>query len=246
MIINNIKTLNILGVNVSNLTDENFLECIKTSIVNNRNLRIGYANADTLNKSYEDANLRNIINSFDLVHPDGTGVYLASRFLYQNGGLEKRLTGSDFYSILIKESIRYDWSFFFFGHTIDTLNEIKRLHPELNIAGLHGGYEISNSEVINKINEANPDIIIIGLSCPVQEKWVFENSHLIKHKVILCTGDGIKVFAGKKIRGPVFMRKIGLEWFIRYLTNPVSNFKRYIIGVPVFIFRVFKEKLKTN
>lgn len=243
---NKIDTLNIFGVKVSKLTDVTFLECIKICIAENRNLRIGYANADTLNKSYDDANLRNILNSFDIVHPDGIGVYLASRFLYQNDGLEKRLTGSDFYSILIKESTRNNWSFFFFGHTIDTLNEIKRLHPELNIAGLHGGYEFSNSEVINKINAANPDIIIVGLSCPVQEKWVFENSYLLKYKVILCTGDGIKVFAGKKIRGPVFMRKMGLEWSIRYLTNPVSNFKRYIIGVPVFIFRILKENLKTN
>ncbi len=247
MLADKIETIKIFGVKVSKLTYQEFLQCIKENINNTeKGITIGYANADTLNKAYCNKSLKDIFNSFDLIHPDGTGVFLASKFLYGNNGLEERISGSDFYSILIDESIKNNWKYFFFGHSNEVLDKIKESHPLLKISGLHEGYKYNNSEVIYYINKSNSDIIIVGLSSPKQEKWIFDNKGKIDFKVMLTVGDGIKVFAGDKIRGPVFLRRIGLEWVVRYITSPVSNFKKYILGVPLFIFRIFREKPKLN
>lgn len=239
------KTFNILGADINNLTNESFLDYISEGIRNEKKLTIGYANADTLNKIYEDRNLKNIFNSFDLIHPDGVGVYLASRILFGENGLHRRLTGSDFYPLLINESINKNWSYFFFGHSNEILEEIKIQHPSLNISGMNEGYDYDNAKVIGKINKANPDIIVIGLSCPHQEKWIYHNRDKIKFKIILAAGDGIKIFANKKVRGPLVFRKIGLEWAVRLISYPISNFRKYVIGVPLFIFRIIKSKLKS-
>lgn len=239
-------SINILGVNVNKLTYETFLHFIKKAVSGNVKISIAYANADTLNKIKSDKNLKSIYNSFDIIHPDGVGVYLASRFLYGKRGLRKRITGSDFYEILISQSLKSGWKYFFFGHTNEILNRISLNHPELNIKGYSEGYNFKTPEVISEINKVNPDIIIIGLSCPVQEKWMYENRDKINFKVMLAVGDGIKVFAGNRIRGPVVFRKAGMEWIIRLILNPFTNFRKYVIGIPLFIFRVTAQKLKSK
>jgi len=246
MHLRNIEFLEIFGIKVSKLTYNTFLKCINDSIMGNKKLAVAYANANTLNKLYNNESLKNIYDIFNLVHPDGVGVYLASKFLYGKGGLEEILTGSDFYIDLINESVKKKWSYFFFGHDISTLESVKEAYPRLNISALQEGYTFENEKVVETINEINPDIIIIGLSCPIQEKWILENKNKINFKVILAVGDGIRIFANKKKRGPLFMRRIGLEWLTRYALNPVSNFRKYIIGNPLFIYRVLKEKFKST
>ncbi len=236
------NTFNIFGVEINNLTNEQFLDFISESINKNQKHTIGYANADTLNKIYEDNSLKKIFSTFDLIHPDGIGVYLASGLLYGKNGLEERLTGSDFYPILINESIKNNWKIFFFGHTDDILLEIKKQFPLLNISGINEGYDFENKKVIEKINVSDPNIIIIGLSCPYQEKWMYENKDKVSFNIILAVGDGIRVFAGKKTRGPVIFRKSGLEWLARLISSPFSNFRKYVIGIPLFISRIIAAK----
>lgn len=239
-------TINIFGAEINKLSNEQFINYISKSISQNRKNTIGYANADTLNKIYEDKSLKKIFSTFDLIHPDGIGVYLASGLLYGKNGLESRLTGSDFYPILISESIKNNWKLFFFGHTEKILMEIKKQYPLLNISGTNAGYNFDNKKVIAKINDADPDIIIIGLSCPYQEKWMYENKDKVSFNILLAVGDGIKVFAGNKTRGPVIFRKLGLEWLVRLISSPFSNFRKYVIGIPLFIKRVASTKLKSK
>ena len=98
------ESIYIFGIDINKLTNESFLDLISKRIEENKKLTIGYANADTLNKIYESDELRSVYNSFDLIHPDGTGIYLDSRILYGKNGLDKKLTGSDFYPLFINES----------------------------------------------------------------------------------------------------------------------------------------------
>lgn len=236
------ESINIFGVEINKLTYENFLGIIEETIRKGNQLTIGYANADTLNKIYENNDIKNVYNSFDLIHPDGVGVYLASKFLYGRNGLEQRITGSDFYQLLLDELIKNNRRVFFFGHNESTLNKIKLKHPKLNICGLQEGYNFDDSRVFEKLNNSDTDILIIGISSPLQENWIYKNKDKINFKVILPVGDGIKVFSGEKIRGPLIFRRMGLEWFVRYITAPAANFNKYIIGIPLFIIRILKQK----
>ncbi|HRI84475.1 MAG TPA: WecB/TagA/CpsF family glycosyltransferase [Ignavibacteria bacterium] len=214
---------------------------VNDAISSCRKITIAYANADTLNKIYEDRSLVNIYDNIDIIHPDGIGVFLASKYLYKENGMKERFAGSDFYEILTAESIKKNRSFFFFGHTVKELEKIQSRFPDLKINGLHEGYNFSDETVIEKINKAGADILIIGLSCPIQEKWISANKEKLSCSVILAVGDGIKVFSGDKIRGPSFIRKIGFEWLVRMLAEPGKNFSRYFFGIPLFIIRTISN-----
>lgn len=204
----------------------------------------GYANVNSFNLCYKYPELKNYLNSFDIIHPDGTGIRMGVKFLNKNIKLPERLSGSDFYPLLINKAIKNKYSFYFFGHDNKTLGKIPVLNPELIIKGYSEGYNFKDEDIISDINSANPDILIIGLGTPKQEEWVYKYSSQLNCRVILIVGDGIKVFAGNKKRGPVFMQKAGLEWLYRFITNPVKYFGRYIIGNPLFLYRIFMLKMR--
>ena len=185
-----------------------------------------------------------LLNRFEVIHPDGIGVYFASHFLFGNRGLKKRFSGSDFYDELIRYCTEQKRSLFFFGHDDKTLSRIRSKYPELVIAGLQNGYQYNDDEVISTINNSGTHILICGLGMPRQEEWIIRNRGKLECKVMLCVGEGIKVFSGTKLRGPVLFRKLGLEWFIRFLSNPLRYFTRYVIGNPLFLYRIIALKMR--
>lgn len=212
----------------------------------NRNspMTVTYATANSLNLVYGDMKLTEAFNEFDIIHPDGVGVHNALNNLYGESGDRERMTGSDFYPLLIKEAVRRKWKLFFFGDKDDILNNISAAEPELLVAGAQNGYDYEDGSLVKRINGSGADILIAGLGCPYQELWIQKYKQDIKCKVIIAVGNGIKVFAGRRFRGPVFIRKAGLEWAVRFLFNPVKYFRRYIIGNPLFLYRVREEKRK--
>ncbi|MBN2410003.1 MAG: WecB/TagA/CpsF family glycosyltransferase [Candidatus Aminicenantes bacterium] len=232
----------ILGMPVSKLTSRELVNLIQVAIDSGNTLKIAYANAHTLNMAYQDGVLGRIFHAFDLIHPDGIGVYWASRIMDRNDALPERMTGSDFYRLLVEYSLKNNWRLFFFGHSPEILGRLKDNSPGLNIVGLQEGYHFRDDEVIAAINRAHPDVLIVGLSCPKQEKWIHAHGDRLNTKVILAVGDGIRVFSGDKLRGPRILQRLGLEWFIRFLSNPVKHFRRYVIGNPLFILRVLNAK----
>jgi len=108
-----IDSVNIFGLNISKISYEEFLVYIESSISGKVKRVIGYANADTLNKINKYEQLKDIFSGFDLIHPDGIGVFLASGLLKGKEGLKVRFTGSDIYPVLIDRSIKNNWSYFF-------------------------------------------------------------------------------------------------------------------------------------
>lgn len=237
------STINLFSLNVAIIDHDALLQLISQIISLNKKKCISYANAHVLNSIYRNIELRDRINSIDLVHPDGVGIFLASRFIYGPKGLKKRFVGSDFYPLLAREAEKNQWKIFFFGHDDQTLNKIHGAYPGLNICGLNEGYNFDKEELIGKINNCSPNLLIVGLSHPLQENWLFENHVRLNFNICLLVGDGIRVFANTKRRGPVFMRKIGLEWLFRLCRHPLRYWKRYVIGNPLFLYRIFKIKL---
>ncbi len=236
--------IEIAGLNIDHVTYSGLEKAINESISTNKKTLIAYANTHTINQTYKNKILTELLNSFDIIHPDGVGIYAASRFLYGENGFKERITGSDLYPGLIEECIKNQWKVFFFGHDDETLDKISFKHPKLKICGSTAGYNYNDDEVITLINGSATDILVIGLSFPKQEQWLFVNKDKLNFKVGLCVGDGIKVFAGIKTRGPKLFRTIGLEWAIRLLANPFKYFKRYVIGNPLFLYRIIILKFR--
>lgn len=239
----NFESINIFGLRIDRLDYDELLTYIENSIASDSHNIVGYANAHLLNTVFDNRNLRDCINSFSVIHPDGIGVYWASRRLFKNEGLKERFTGSDFYLHLARKAIEKYWSVFFFGHDIKTLEKIRINLPGLNIAGLNEGYAFMEEDIIEKINRSKPQLLIIGLPTPQQEKWLYNNKDKLSFSCALLTGDGIKVFAGTKIRGPRIVRALGFEWLVRIICNPIKYWKRYVIGIPLFLGRIFNKKM---
>ncbi len=236
--------ISIFNSNIENINNNDLISVISLAIQKNEIKTISYLTAASLNKVYNSTNLSLLFKKIDIIHPDGIGVFFASKFLYGINGLKDRMTGSDFYPYLIDTGSNNGWKFFFFGDTIETLEELKKNCNCLNIVGSQNGFDYNNELLIKEINQCDTDILVVGIGCPKQEKWILENKNKVKARVIIAVGDGIKVFAGIKKRGSVFIQKMGLEWAYRLLLNPTKLWKRYLIGIPLFIFRVIRYKFK--
>ncbi len=237
-----LKKIKIFNTRIDEYKNNELLSKINDAIDGKIQIIVSYATADILNKIKSHNGLEDLLNYFDIIHPDGIGVYIASKILYCRKGFNNRFTGSDFYPYLIQEGLKNNWSFFFFGDTEATLSKLKA-NTNLNIKGYFSGYNFNPELIIQDINSANPEILVVGLGFPNQEKWIIKNKNNLNANVILAVGDGIKVFAGTKKRGGKFIQILGLEWLVRLINNPSLYWKRYLIGIPLFLFRVIKYKL---
>ena len=86
--------------------------------------------------------------------------------------------------------------------------------------GVENGYIKDNEELINKINCLKPNIVIVALGSPKQEKWIYLNKNKINANVFMGVGGAFDVIGGKVRRAPVIIRKIGLEWLYRIIREP--------------------------
>ena len=236
------KTVRILGIDINAFTYEDFLKLARDAISGNRKITVGYANALTLTRSGKDEEAKRALESMDFIHPDGAGVFAASKFLYGKESLPERITGSDFYPMLVRQCIENAHKVYIFGHRKKNLGLIHKNYPELSIAGVREGYDFEDEEVVSHINSSGAQILLVGLSFPLQEKWIAANKEKLNSNFILAVGDGIRVFSGEKSRGPDFMRKAGLEWLARIAAEPSVYFGRYASGIPEFVFKVLKQK----
>ena len=117
---------------------------------------------------------------------------------------------------------------------------IRERWPAVGIAGCYSppmGFEkdaVENENILNRIAEASPDILVVGLGAPKQELWVHQNRQRIKAAAVLCVGATIDFLAGEKPRAPVWMRRSGLEWLHRVWMEPRRLAVRYAKGAWVF------------
>jgi N-acetylglucosaminyldiphosphoundecaprenol N-acetyl-beta-D-mannosaminyltransferase len=235
--------INISGINIC-LSDYSALTSeVRKSVSERKKQTITYANFYVCNFCRRNDDLRNDINNFGIVHPDGILVYFAAKILFKRNKNLKRINGTDFYSNLINDGQNY--RIFFVGGLFD-LNEsdiINRFAGKITIMG-----QIRDIKNINNysdiINATDSDVLLVGLGTPYQEKWIIDNKDNLNIPVIISVGSGIDFLAGNKKRAPLWMQNIGLEWLHRVFQEPRRLWKRYLLGIPVFLFYVLVQKVK--
>ena len=121
-------------------------------------------------------------------------------------------------------------------------NETRKKGIKL-IKYLHGYFDNSQTEnIIQEINKFNTQVILIGMGVPLQEMFAEKLAVSSPNKIIICVGSFFEFYFGTKKRTHIFLRKIGLEWLYRLLTEPTRLWKRYLIGIPLFIYGILKIK----
>ncbi len=109
---------------------------------------------------------------------------------------------------------------------------------------MYKGYNFNTNEVIKRINDSNTDILFVGLGVTRQEKWIIENYKYINVELIIAVGGWFQYLAENKKRAPKFLRQLHLEWLIKLINEFSVVWKRYLIGVPLFFYRVLTKKIQ--
>ncbi len=240
------KKAKILGVKVDHVTMEQAISRIVEMVAQPKPHLIVTANSEMVMMANDDPLLYEIIERADLVVPDGIGVIWASRLL--SNALPQRVPGVELMQSLVAESAVHQWRIFLLGAEPGIADQaaqaIQAAYPAVNIVGTHHGYFKQNhteQHVLSLIKASKPDILFIALGVPKQEKWAA--AHLAKLGVPAAIGVGgsFQIFAGTVQRAPLWMRRVGLEWFYRLLKQP-WRIKRMSV-LPRFVFWVLFEKI---
>jgi N-acetylglucosaminyldiphosphoundecaprenol N-acetyl-beta-D-mannosaminyltransferase len=114
----------------------------------------------------------------------------------------------------------------------------------LHIAGTHDGYfhEADTPQVIAAVNQARPDVLLVGFGVPRQELWLSKHRDQLHATVRMGVGGLFDYYSGRIPRAPQWLREIGLEWVWRLWQEPGRLWKRYIIGNPLFLYRVWRQR----
>lgn len=198
-----------------------------------------FLNANCFNIAQKDSEYRDIINESDFLLNDGVGIDIAASLLKLK--FSENLNGTDLIPEILRVATKLGYKIYFLGGeenvAIKAAEKLMKLFPPINIVGTHSGYFNKSEEalIIDDINEKSPDILVVGMGVPIQEKWIAANKDKLKSVKLCIAGGAIFDFlSGKLARAPLFIRKLRCEWLFRLLLEPKRLYKRYLIGNFVF------------
>ena len=204
---------------------------------------IAFINAHCLNIACRNENYKNILKACSAVFADGIGARIGAGML--GFRVEENVNGTDMFPLLAQKPYRI----YLFGGApgvaATALEKAKKLNGKAEFVGCADGFfkEKSEEEVLTELAELKVDILLVALGVPKQEEWIACNLEKLPGCAAIGVG-GLLDFVSERIpRAPWWMRKLNIEWCFRLYCEPVRLFKRYIIGNPLFIARVFKSKL---
>ena len=242
---------NILGVGVDPITVRELHAEIERMVRENDHALVLNVNVHALNLGYRDPVFRNFLDSAPIVFCDGAGVMLAARIVGRR--LPERITYADWVWRLAEFAEKKRFSFFFLGARPGVVEravaQLKESYPGLEIAGIRHGYfdrttgSPENEAVLREINTASPDILLVGFGMPLQEYWLMENWNRIQANVALTGGAVFDYVSGELRRGPRLLTDYGFEWLARLFIEPKRLWRRYVVGNPLFLLRVLKQRL---
>ncbi|HSQ26975.1 MAG TPA: WecB/TagA/CpsF family glycosyltransferase [Anaerolineales bacterium] len=243
--------VDILGVQVDNIGVEFLIEEIDQKISSDERFLVSHVNVTGLNLAYQQTWLKDFYNRCDRVYCDGMGVILGARLLGMD--ISERFTLADWVWKLAERFSKTGASIFLLGSEPGVANrasqQLMARFPELRICGrIHGFFEKGkqhpeNIEVVKKVNESGADLLLVGLGMPLQEKWLEENWQDLNVRVAITCGALLEYVSGDLRRGPRWMTENYLEWLARILLSPKRYTIRYLRDIPLFIFRVLKQRM---
>jgi N-acetylglucosaminyldiphosphoundecaprenol N-acetyl-beta-D-mannosaminyltransferase len=235
----------ILGVGVDPLSASDLMPTIERMIANGAQNTIAYANVHVLNQAQNDRRLQDFLNAADLVYCDGNGVRLGARVLGQT--LPSRMTGADWIWDLAATA-EGRWRCYWIGGepgvTAAAAEALQAQYPRLHIQTDHGFHRRdgpANAACIQKINQFDPHIVLVGMGTPEQEHWVLERRDQLRAPVVWCLGATADFVAGRVSRGPKWLTQHA-EWLSRLVAQPGHLWRRYLVGNSVFMVRVLRSR----
>lgn len=242
------EQIEIFGQIIQNHTYKEIVSLVKENIGSKSKLSFHNVNVSILLTCLKDSVFKKNLDSFSMLFSDGTGIYWASKLFYGKKGLKERLTGTDLYYHILNLANELNLKCFFFGGSTKAVDKLpvvlESKFPGIQVTGIIPREIDFKVETFDKIKNSNSDILFLGLGSPYQEKWIAENFQSIDIPIQIAVGSGIEFISEAKKRAPKILRNLGLEWVYRIYLEPRRLWKRYIFGIPIFMFKIIVLKVK--
>ena len=234
----------IMGVCFDNFSVEESVSKAMSALKEGKKFFIVTPNPEIVNVAMNDEKYKKILNSADVVTPDGIGIVYASKML--GGNIKKRAPGFDIVKGILTELAKIGGSVYLFGGKPGVADmaaeKISSDYPGIKIAGTDNGYFNDDTEIIGRINNAKPDFLLVCLGAPKQEIWISDNFENLNAGILIGAGGSIDVLSGQTKRAPKIFIKLNCEWLYRLLKEPKRIGR--MAKIPVFLLKVLFRKEK--
>ncbi|MEA2553137.1 MAG: N-acetylglucosaminyldiphosphoundecaprenol N-acetyl-beta-D-mannosaminyltransferase [Fimbriimonadaceae bacterium] len=242
--VKNRPRVDILGVAVDRLDMPEALARLDEFLKSRTPHIVVTADACGIVQAQTDPEFMEILRTAHLVTPDSAGVLWASK--KKGEPIKERVSGVDLTDELCAMSADRGWRIFLLGSqpgVADLAAEKLRLkHPGCNIVGARHGFFPSESDevVAQEIAALKPDILLVAMGIPRQEKFIRKTQHIIGAPIAMGVGGSLDVFSGKAKRAPYVFQRLKLEWLWRLMLNPSKISKAKFL--PRFVSLVLRPK----
>jgi beta-1,4-glucosyltransferase len=240
------RYLTVGPVSLPYVTRDKAIATIRHSFVDQKQICVAFCNSNTMVHAFRSDAYARTLTRFLLLN-DGLGVDLCSR-LFEGTSFQDNLNGTDFIPELLAAS-GAGRSVYLLGTTEEVVAESGRKlaaqFPNCRIVGFHHGYfEASDIDfIISDINDASPDLLLVGLGNPLQEQFIAEHAWRIDARVLIGVGAFLDFAAGKVPRAPKLVRSLRLEWLFRLANEPFRLGRRYTLDVIEFLVLILRYKM---
>lgn len=246
------EVMRILGVSVHPTSYQEAVTQITSWAKRRESRYVCAANVHMIMEAYDSPSFMQIVNSADLVTPDGMPLVWMMRRL--GSPSQERVYGPDLMIKLIAASAKNSIPVGFYGSSPQVLDKlvyrIKKEYHSLDVAYLFSPpfspvSDEENAKIIKEINSSGIRILFVGLGCPKQERWMAQHKDII-YAVMIGVGAAFDFYAGAKPQAPAWMQKQGLEWLYRFSREPHRLWKRYLYHNPRFIILALWQILQRD
>ncbi len=236
----NIPT-HLFGLALVNTNLKTAARAIANRALRGRRSTIHFANAHCVNTLKTNPDYAKALDGADAILPDGSGMALAAKLAGRK--IEENLNGTDLFPHICDEAAKHGLSLFLLGGApgiaAAVSKNMRHNHVGLHITGAENGYFSKEDEddLIDRINNSNASILLVGLGVPLQELWVARNRQRLTVPVVMGVGGLFDYYSNRIPRAPLLLRKAGMEWTWRLMQEPRRLASRYLLGNIQFVAR---------
>ncbi|RWM26149.1 WecB/TagA/CpsF family glycosyltransferase [Mesorhizobium sp.] len=236
----------ILGISVLAIRWDEAIALLSRLIAERRFTKVSFLNAHNANLAYSDPVFAEALGDF-LVLPDGVGVDIAAKLLY-GAPFPDNLNGTDFIPAFLQASTR-PLTVALLGATRVNAEaasvKLSALAVQHKFVVVHDGYFSPAEEpaIVERIARLRPDVLLVAMGVPRQELWIARHIDARHCTLPIAVGALLDFLSGTVPRAPLWMRRLRLEWLFRLWIEPGRLWRRYVVGNPLFLWRVLKQKL---
>lgn len=236
--------INFFDTSIDLLTMDETLQYIEKIIEERIVTQHVVVNVAKLVMMQRDAELRNVVNSCDLINADGQGVVWGARVLGLN--IPERVAGIDLFLKVVELAAKKGYRLYFLGARQEIIERVVirflLKYPKLQIAGYRNGYfsKAEEAKIVEIIQNSRPHVLFVAMSSPQKEIFLNQYIENLQIPFMMGVGGSFDVVAGYTNRAPLWAQKAGLEWFFRLMCEPRRMWKRYLISNTIFAWMILK------